>query len=324
MRKRNWLLHCAALTACTLTAAPLLASDTSCALPTKLVVGFAAGGGVDALARATAIPMGQSLRCTVVVDNRPGAGGAVAASQVAAAPADGSTLLFGDTALLVGQHAVKTARYNVQTQFTPLARIAQVPLVLAVHNSVPVRTPQEFLALVKASPGKYSYGSAGVGTLHHLSGELLQQSAQLDWVHVAYKGGAPAVQDLVGGQIPFAIASIPAVLPHARAGRVRLIAVMSDKRAAVLPDVPAMAETLAGFDATPSIFLLAPRKVSAEQTARLEAATLQALSSPELQAVLSAQGATASPLGSAALKDWLAREDTRWAQVVNKAGISLD
>ena len=321
MNRRQWLLHMAAGSA---GMHVLQAQAAACAAPTRLVVGFAAGGGVDALARATAIPMGQALQCTVVVDNRPGAGGALAATQAANAAADGTTLLFADTALLVGQHAIKNARYNVQQQFAPLARIARVPLVLAAHTSVPARDPKEFMALVKAAPGKYSYGSAGVATLHHLGGELLKQSAGLDWTHVAYKGGAPAVQDLVGGQIPFAIASIPAILPHARAGRVRLIAVMSDQRSTLLPDVPAMGETIAGFDATPSIFLLAPGKTARDQQARLEAAVLQALSNPELHAALAAQGAMPSPLSGAPLKDWLRREDTRWAEVVAKAGISLE
>lgn len=296
----------------------------ACASALKMVVGFAPGGGVDALARATALPFGQALQCSVVVDNRPGAGGALAAAQVANAPADGKTLLFADTALLVGQHANKSARYNVQQQFVPLARIARVPLVLAVHTSVSARNPQEFIELVKASPGKYAYGTAGMATLHHLGGELLRQSAGLDWTHVAYKGGAPAVQDLVGGQIPFAIASVPAVLPHVRSGKVRLIAVMSDQRATLIPDVPAMGEALTGFDATPSIFLLAPAKIAKESQSRLEAAALQALSSNELQATLSAQGAIAAPLSGVELTDWLQREDRRWADVVRKAGITLD
>jgi tripartite-type tricarboxylate transporter receptor subunit TctC len=303
---------------------PAQASAPACSAPVKLVVGFAAGGGVDALARATATAIGPTLGCTVVVDNRPGAGGGIAATQVASAPADGSTLLFGDTALLVSQHANKSARYNVAQQFVPLARIAQIPLVLAVNSAVPVQTAQDFLKLVKEAPGKYSYGTAGVGSLHHLGGELLKQMAQIDWVHVAYKGGSPAVQDLVGGQIPFAISSIPAVLPHAKAGRVRLLAVMSDKRSAMLPEVPAMAEVITGFDATPSVFLLAPHKLPTEQRAPLEAAVLKALSSQTMQAALAAQGAIAAPLHRAAMVDWLASEDARWAQVVGKAGLRLD
>ena len=330
MDRRQWLQQMAALgtgvsgLSALSAVGATSAHASSCAAPTKLVVGFAAGGGVDTLARATAIPMGQSLQCTVVVDNRPGAGGAVAATQVANASADGSTLLFAETALLVSQHAIKNARFNVQQQFHPLARIARVPLVLAAHSSVPARTPRELIDLVKASPGKYSYGSAGVATLHHLGGELLRQSAGLDWTHVAYKGGAPAVQDLVGGQIPFAIASIPAILPHARAGRVRLIAVMSDQRASILPEVPAMGETIAGFDATPSIFLLAPVKTPREAQARLEAAAVQALSNAELQSALTAQGAMPSPMTGAPLKDWLRSEDQRWADIVRKAGVQLD
>jgi tripartite-type tricarboxylate transporter receptor subunit TctC len=296
----------------------------ACAAPTRLVVGFAAGGGIDALARAITQPLGQAMQCTVLVDNRPGAGGALAASQVANAQADGNTLLFGDTALLVGQHANKSARYNIDKQFAPVAQVARLPLVLAAHSSVAARTPGEFIEMLKQAPGKYSYGSAGVATLHHLGGELLQQSTGLSWTHVAYKGGAPAVQDLMGGQIPFAISSIPAVLPHVRSGKIHLIAVMSAQRVAQLPDVPAMGEVIAGFDATPSSFLLAPVKTTQERQAELATATLQALATPAVQSALQAQGAIPAPLTGNALQDWLQGEDRRWARVVSKAGITLD
>lgn len=305
-------------------AAVPLASLAQPAQPIRLVVGFAAGGGVDALARAVAQEMGRVLGRNVIVENRGGAGGSLAAEYVASAPADGTTLLFADTTLLTSPHVLRKVGYDPQKSFAPVGGVAQPPLVLAAHASVPARTPKELIELVKAAPGKYAYATAGVATMHHFSGELIGQTAGIDLLHVAYRGGAPAVQDLVGGQVQLAITGLPAVAPHAKAKRVKIIATLSSRRLSALPDVPALAELLPGFDATPSTFILAPAGTPAGTLKELGTAVRTAVTSKASAEAIESQGATPAPMSGAELAAWMQREEARWAAVAKKSGITLD
>jgi tripartite-type tricarboxylate transporter receptor subunit TctC len=307
-------------TLCVVISLPAQARDETI----HLVVGYAPGGGVDSIARAIGQELGQVLARTVVIDNRPGAGGSIAAQYVAAARPDGSTLLFGDTTLLTSPHVLRKVGYDPQRSFAPVARIAELPLVLVANPSVPANTPGELIALVKAAPDKYSFGTAGVATMHHFGGALINQAAGIDMTHVAYKGGAPAIQDLLGGQVPLAIASIPAVQQHIKAKRIKAIATLTPHRLASMPGLPALAEVLPGFDATPSVFILAPLGTSPAELNALAAALRTAVASKGVLGAFDAQGAIAAPLDAAALKAWMQSEEARWAALAEKTAISLD
>ena len=289
-----------------------------------LVVGYAPGGGVDSIARAIGQELSQVLNRTVVIDNRPGAGGSIAAQYVAASRPDGATLLFGDTTLLTSPHVLRAVSYDPQKSFAPVARIADLPLVLVANSSVPANTPGELIALIKAAPGKYSFGTAGVATMHHFGGVLLNQTAGIDMTHVAYRGGAPAIQDLLGGQVPLAIASIPAVQQHIKAKRIKAIATLTPHRLSSMPGVPALAEALPGFDATPSVFILAPVGTPPSELNALAAALRTAIASKSVLSAFDAQGAIAAPLDAPALKAWMQSEEARWAALAKKTAITLD
>lgn len=289
-----------------------------------LVVGYAPGGGVDSMARAIGQELGRALERTVVIENRPGAGGSIAAQYVATSRPDGATLLFADTTLLASPHVLRKVSYDPQKSFAPVARVAELPLVLVANPSVPATTPRELIALVKAAPGKYSFATAGVATMHHFGGVLLNQATGIDMTHVAYKGGAPAIKDLLGGQVPLAIASIPAVLQHIKARRIKAIATLAPHRLASMPDVPALAEVLPGFDATPFVFILAPQGTPSAELSVLAAALKVAVASKRAVEAFEAQSAIAAPLDAQALKSWMQSEEARWAALAKKTGITLD
>ena len=290
----------------------------------RLVVGFAPGGGLDGIARAVAQEMGKALGRPVVVENRPGAGGSLAAQFVAASPPDGSTMLFADTTLLTSPHVLKGAKYDAQKSFAPVMRLAEVPLILAANPTVPAGTPQALVDAIKASPGKYAFATAGIATMHHFGGEMFKQAAGVDMVHVAYKGGAPAMQDLIGGQVPLAIASLPAVAPAAKSQRVRMIATLSGQRLPAYPDLPALSETLPGFDVSLAVFVLAPAGTPGTITGEMAAALRAAMATPELRAAFESQGAVAAPLDAASLGAWMRAEEARWATLIEKKSITLE
>ena len=316
----KYIIALATSTLCALTPLAAKAQDQTI----HLVVGYAPGGGVDAIARAVAQELGRALKRTVLIENRPGAGGSIAAQYVATSPPDGATLLFADTALLTGPHVLRKVSYDPQKSFAPVARIAELPLVLVANPSVPADAPKELIALVKAAPGKYAFGSAGVATMHHFGGALLNQAAGIDMTHIAYKGGAPAVQDLLGGQVPLAIASIPAVMQHIKSKRIKAIATLAPRRLASMPDVPAWAEVLPGFDATPSVFIVAPLGTPPAELNTLAAGLRTAVASKGVVDALESQGATATPLDAKALRAWMQSEEARWAALAKKTAITLD
>jgi len=210
--------------------------------PVKLVVAYAAGGGVDTVARALAQELSGGLGQPVVVENRPGANSLIGTDHVAKSPADGYTLLI----TLVSHYALpflaKNVPYDTVRDFTPITIVAKAPQAVVVNAAVPVRTSKELVEYVRANKGKVSYGTSGAGTSQHLGGELLNTSAGLDMVHVPYKGGAPALNDVIGGQIPMAILILSNVLPHVKSGKLRAIGVIEATRAKAAPDVPTIAE----------------------------------------------------------------------------------
>jgi tripartite-type tricarboxylate transporter receptor subunit TctC len=294
--------------------------------PIRLLVGFPPGGGVDIVARLIAVDMSRSLGQPITVENRTGAAGNIATDVVAKATPDGYTLLMGNTgSLSINPSLYGKLSFNVQKDLAPVGLVASSPLLILVNAAQPDQTLQALLADAKEHKGKLSYGTGGAGSISHLTFELLKIKSGADIVHVPYRGGAPAVTDLVAGQIPIVVEGVPIASPFIKAGRLRALAVTSAKRLAELPDVPTMSE--AGYpDLTITAWygLAAPAGTPAPIIARLNAAANAALKDPALRDKLAQQGSQAeggTPEQFAAL---LQKELVRWAEAVRVSGAKVD
>jgi len=294
--------------------------------PIRIVVPFPAGGTTDILARAVAQKLTETMGQTVVVDNRPGAGGNIGAELVAKSPPDGYTLLMGT----VGTHAINASLYAKMPydhvrDFAPVILVAGVPNVLVVNPSVPANNVQELIAYIKANPGKVNFASSGSGTSIHLAGELFKTMAGVSMTHVPYKGSAPAVTDLLGGQVQLMFDNLPSALPQIKAGKLRALAVTSAQRASALPDVPTVAEAgLPGFDATSWFGLLAPAGTPKDVVAKLNAEVAKWLASPEAREKLASQGAIAAGQSPEDFTRHIAAETAKWQKVVKESGAKVD
>lgn len=292
----------------------------------RLVVPFPPGGAIDALTRIVGQKMSATWGQPVVVDNRPGASGAIGADHVARAAPDGYTMTAG----AVSTHAInvslrKNLPYDPVKDFSAVAPMATVANVVVVNPSIPVTSVKELIALAKQRPGYLSYASAGAGTTLHISGELFKSMAQVNIVHVPYKGSGPGISDLIGGQVPIMFDSITSSAPHAKAGKVRILAVTSAKRSSVLPDVPTIAEAgLPGYEMNPWFGLFAPAGTPPAVVAKINAEVTRIVALPDVQERFSRIGAepmTATPEAFAAL----VRSDVaKWREVVKKAGITVN
>jgi tripartite-type tricarboxylate transporter receptor subunit TctC len=253
------------------------------AKPVTLIVPFPAGGSTDIIGRVAAEGLAKELGQSVVVDNRGGAGGAIGAKAIADAAPDGYTLGIATISTHVVNPIVRSdLRYDPLRDFTFISQIAAVPNVVSVHPSVPARTMAEFIAYARANPGKLNFGTPGIGSLGHLIGETFKYSAKVDMTHVPYRGAAPALTDVLAGQVQVLFDNLPSSLPHIQAGKLRALAVASDKRVASLPDVPTFAETGHPLVNDPSWFgLIGPAKVPADVSARLHAALVATLRQPD-------------------------------------------
>jgi tripartite-type tricarboxylate transporter receptor subunit TctC len=294
--------------------------------PLTLVVPFAAGGTTDILGRLMGKQLGTRLGVAAVVENKAGAGGNIGAAQVAKAQPDGHTLLVGT----VGTHAINQALYkklpyDPVKDFAPIALIATLPNVLVVHPSLPVRNVRDLIAHAKAQPGKLSYASAGNGTSIHLSGAMFEQMAGVRLQHVPYRGSAPAVADLIGGQTALMFDNLPSALPHIRSGALRAIAVTSARRSSALPEVPTVAESgVPGFDASSWFGLWAPAATPAAVLARLVAEARAGLEEAEAQRVMAGQGAEPGRMSPEQFTAFIRQEADKWAQVVRQANVTLE
>jgi tripartite-type tricarboxylate transporter receptor subunit TctC len=294
--------------------------------PLRIVVPFPAGGTTDVLARAVAQKLTETLGQPVVVDNRPGAGGNIGAELVAKSPPDGYTLLMGT----VGTHAINPGLYPKMPydhvrDFAPVILVAGVPNVLVVNPSLPVNSVQELIAYAKANPGKLNFASSGNGTSIHLSGELFKTMAGVQIMHVPYKGSAPALQDMVGGQVQLMFDNLPSSLALIKGGKLKALAVTSSARAAALPDVPTMAESgLPGFEASSWFGLLAPAGTPQPAIAKLNAEVARWLASPEAKEKLLAQGAIAAGGTPEDFARHIAAETAKWQKVVKESGAKVD
>ena len=294
--------------------------------PITMVVGFAPGGGTDTVARIVAKKLGDSVGQTVIVENKAGAGGTVATNQVAKSAPDGYTILLGSIgSLAVAPHIIAKLPYDPMRDLAPITMAVEFPNVIVVQPSMPAQTLAEFVQLAKASPGTIGYGSSGIGGIGHLAGELLKQVADIDIVHVPYKGGGPAMQDMLGGQIPAMVATPVTALPHIKAGKIRAIATTGAARAALLPDVPTVAESgYPGYEATNWYAYLAPTGTPKDVLARLNRELVQTLSSTEVQEQLHRQGLEAKPGTPEELTKYMERELATWGRVVKAANIQAN
>ncbi|HYC46652.1 MAG TPA: tripartite tricarboxylate transporter substrate binding protein [Burkholderiales bacterium] len=293
--------------------------------PVRMVVPFPPGGPVDAVTRIVAPKLGEGLGQQVIVDNRAGASGTIATGMVAKAEPDGYVLLIGTTTTItVSPNLYRNLPYDPAKDLQPITRFADVPSVLVVHPSIPAKSVRELVKIAKAQPGKLSYGSAGPGTSQHLAVELFKQMAGVDILHVPYKGGAPAMTDLLGGQIVMTIEPLNTALPQLRAGKLRGIAVTTSKRITSLPDLPPVSETLPGYEATLWISLLAPAGVRPQIVGTLHNAAVAALKASEVRERLAAQGA--SPIGDSVqdFAETIRRDTQKWSALVKKMGLKLD
>lgn len=292
--------------------------------PLRLIVPFTPGGSSDILARAVgsrlALP-GQ----TVLIDNRPGAGGALGAEAAAHAEPDGFTLLMGHLGTLaVNPSLYPKLAYDPTKSFAPVGLVARVPNVLVVRATSDIRSLADLLARAKARPGQLSYASGGNGSAAHITFEYLKLRAGVHLVHIPYRGTAPAVTDVLGGQVDTVFTGAPALLPHVKSGRLRALAVSSEQRLPSLPEVPSVAETFPGWSADQWYGLVAPAGTPAQVVARLNAALNAALAAPEVVDQLAAEGAIPLPGSAAAFGTLIAREIPRWREVVRAGRVRPD
>jgi tripartite-type tricarboxylate transporter receptor subunit TctC len=290
----------------------------------KFIVPFAPGGSTDILARVIAQKLEAPLKANIIIENRAGAGGSVAANAVAKADADGHSFMMGHIGTLAFTPSLyPNLPYDPVKDFAPVALVATVPNILAVHPSLPVKSVTEFAAYAKANPGKLNYGSGGVGSAAHVAGAYLAFAAGFEATHVPYRGTAPMVNDLVGGNIQFTLTGGPAVLPLAASGHVRTLAVSSRERAAFAPELPTIAESgVANFDAVQWYGLVAPAKTPDAIVRRMNAAINALLGSPEVEATLRNDGAIAAPTTPEAFGAQIQSEIATWRDVIRRAGIT--
>jgi tripartite-type tricarboxylate transporter receptor subunit TctC len=324
---RRILAALAVATTATSLCAP--AHAQSAAYPTKpirIVVPFPPGGATDLIARAAGLRLQEALGQPVVIDNRPGAGGNIGAELVAKSPPDGYTLLMGT----VGTQAINASLYakmpyDAAKDFAPIVLVAGVPNVLVVNPSLPVNSVQELIAYAKANPGKLNFASSGSGTSIHLSGELFKVMTGVQMQHVPYKGSAPAVSDLVAGQVQLMFDNLPPSLPQIKAGKLRALAVTSAAHAPALPDVPTIAEAgVPGFEASSWFGLLAPARTPPEIVAKINAEIAHWLATPEAKEKLLAQGANAAGGTPQDFAKHIAAETAKWAKVVKESGAKVE
>ncbi|MDD0837620.1 tripartite tricarboxylate transporter substrate binding protein [Curvibacter sp. HBC61] len=295
--------------------------------PIKLVVPFPPGGPTDTASRILGQRLAERLKQPVVVENRAGASGSIAAAQVAKAPADGYTLMMLATPTLLAPHLYKKAGYDIVKDFSPIAAVYDLPIVVVVNPGVlpDVSTLPQLIAKAKAQPGKLNYTSSGAGSFGHLSMELLKQMGQFDMQHVPYKGGVPAITDLLGGQVPVMYADMVAALPHIQAGKLRALAVGSPKRVSVTPDVPTVAEQGFGsFEAVSWGGLLAPAGTPSEVVKLLSEQVKAVLADKDTQDKLLQAGTFPAYQSPEQLAQRIRQDDAKWGKVIVDKGISVD
>ena len=293
--------------------------------PISMVVPQAAGGTNDIVARLIAPSFGEAIGASIVVENRPGAGGNIGTQSVARSPKDGYTLLLTiNSAQAINPSLYKNPGFDPVNDFVPLYYIGATPYVLVSPPGSPYKTLADVVAAAKKRPGELSYASAGNGTISHLLGAMLNASAGIDMQHIPYKGVAPAINDVLGGQVPLAFASLPSALNYIKAGKLQAIAISSAKRSSAAPEIPTIAETYPDCVGEVWVAIYAPVGVSADVIKKVQAAMEKTLSKSEVREKLSAQGLDLSPVPTNKLSALLKDELAKWAKIVRASGAQLD
>jgi tripartite-type tricarboxylate transporter receptor subunit TctC len=306
-------------------ASPAARAQTYPTKPITLIIPFAVGGSNDIVGRAIGRKLTEVWGQPVVVENRSGAGGIIGSSVVAAAPPDGYTLLLVSSTFTINPAIKKRMPFDTVRDFTPVAFIARSPLLVTASNNLPVKSAKEMLALAGSKPGRISYASAGPGSINQIAAELIALSAGVKLMHVPYRGGAPALNDLVGGHVDVYVSSLPQVLQLAQTGQARALAVTSTKRTPLLPDVPTLDEAgIAGFDLSSWWGIVGPAGMSADVVNALNSEIGKMLNAPELATFLSNEGAEAEAMTPRQFGDLMCLETERWIKVAHEANISID
>jgi tripartite-type tricarboxylate transporter receptor subunit TctC len=291
-----------------------------------MIVPFSAGGPSDVLARAIGQRLGESLGQPVIIENRPGAGGNIASDFVAKSPPDGYTLMIGT----VGTHAINATLYgrlpfDTVRDFTPVALVATATIILVAHPSVPAMNVKELVALAKSKPNQLSFASPGSGTPQHLAGELFDTVAGIEMVHVPYKGAAPALNDLLGGQVTLGFVSLPAALPHVKAGKLKALGVTDSKRSAVAPEVPTISEAgLAGYEVENWYGVLAPAGTPRDVVNKLNSEIVKLLQTKDARELLNNQGFEILQSTPEQFAAYNKTEQVKWAKLVKLSGAKAD
>jgi len=317
--RRNVLLATAAAAL-----APAWAQGRYPTRPIRLVVPFPAAGPTDVFARAVSAKVGEVLGQSIVIDNKPGAGGAIGSDFAARAPADGYTLLLGTSST----HSVAPAfgmklPYDTVADFTPIVHVGDAPNLMLVPNDTPAKDVKEWIAYARKNPGKLNYASSGPGTVVQLTAEYLKAEAKVDLTHVAYKGTALAMPDLMSGKVHLLFDSMPTALPHVQAGRLRALAITSLKRSSLLPDLPAVSETIPGFESVVWFGLYGPKGLPADVVTRVNTAVNEALQDKDVQATLARFGierAGGTPQQFAAVVD---KDRAKWKKIITEQKLTL-
>jgi len=292
--------------------------------PIRLIVPFPPGGSNDIVGRMIAAQLGERLGQSVVVDNRGGAGGTIGTDIAAKAAPDGYTLLLISVAHAFNPAMYKKLPYDPEKSFAPIGLVAAGPVALTVHPSVPAASVKELIALARARPGYLNYATAGVGSFQHLASELFKLQTGVNIVHIPYKGGGPAMMDTIAGQAQINMASLIQVIPHAKSGKLRLLATSGAKRSSLFPDVPTVAETVPGYDATNWWGLVAPAGTPAAVVSRLHSELEGLLKSAETKKRLESEGADVVRMDPAQFGRFIAAEMVKWTKVVREAGITAE
>lgn len=328
MNRKKFLRYVAAFSAMATGLVPHFANAQSFPnRPLKMIVPFTAGNSTDAIARSVADLMGKKLGQPVVVDNKPGANAAIGASFVANSPADGYTMFFGsDSALVLNGLLYKKLSYDARADFTAVGLAANVPLAMVVNANLPIQSLADFVAWGKANPGRLNYGSTGEGGVFHLAGEMFAERAGVEMTHVPYKGGAPALQALLAGEVQVMFGVVGSTLQHVRAGKLRALAVITKERIEVLPGVPTMQEAgYPGLEAPVRYGVVVSKKTPPDVVAKLNEAMNAAITDPKFRENFSKDAYLIPPAHKAAEFDAMLEKDrTRWSQIIKARGIALD
>lgn len=292
----------------------------------RLIVPFPPGGTTDILARDVAAQLSERWKVPVVVENKSGASGSIGSEQLVRSAPDGHTLMITATHHVINPSLMKNKLpYDTKRDFTPIALIAQVPNVLVVNPSVPAKSVAELVTLAKGKPDGLSFGSTGIGGANHLAGELFKSMAGLPMVHIPYKGAAPAVTDLLGGQIPMMFDSVPGVIQHIRDGKLRALGVTSKQRVPSLPDVPTLDEAgVAGFEATAWFGMYAPPAMAPALAQKIASDVAAVLQSPDIQKRFDKFSASVVPMSQPQFARYVTDEIDKWAGVVDRAKVSVE